>query len=341
MVRVRRAAGNTLRSREDALMAGMLNRILTAVELTRIAAGFGAVCDIWFVTVLVHLGWRNQIVDWSFEGVLLDLAGSLMVAIGLFGYGSVLNDLLDVRHDRAFSPDRPLPAGDIQITQAVIGLVGLLMVAILGAMLLGKDSVFLTMIVAAALMFYNAAGRFIPPVGIVTVGLVYAVSMLIPSYKMPLLLAIWLIMSHVMILALLIHLLEDKRPRISPRGFLGILMGWCCCSAVVLLVRPMRGLPLWPAHDSSLDLMWPLGATVLMAIIGWWKIRTAGTGHRASERRKRYGAAWHAAYASAWFAALGMCIPAAAFLIPGFIAFAVTTIVRELSGLGPGRLQFR
>lgn len=341
MVRVRRAAGNTTRPLEDALMAGMLNRILTAVELTRIAAGFGAVCDIWFVTVLVQLGWRGQVADWTVDGLLVQLAGALMVAIGLFGYGSVLNDLLDVRHDRAFSPERPLPAGNIQITQAVIGLVGLLLIAILGAMLLGRDSVFLTMIVAAALMFYNAAGRFIPPVGIVTVGLVYAVHMLIPGYRMPLFLAIWLIMSHVMILALLVHLLEDKRPRISPRGFLGILAGWCCWSAVVLLVRPLRGMPLWPGGESSFDLMWPLAATILMAIIGWWKIRTAGTGQRASERLKRYGAAWHAAYASAWFAALGMWIPAVGFLLFGLVGFVVMTVAREVSGLGPGRLRYR
>lgn len=341
MVRVRRAAGNTTEPLELIQMAGMLNRILTAVKLTRLVAGFGAVCDIWFVAVLVELGWRNQVSDWTPEGLLVQLGGSLMVAVGLFGYGSILNDLLDVRHDRAFSPERPLAAGDVRITEAVTGLVGLLLIAILGAMLLGTDSVFLTMIVAAALMFYNAAGRFIPPVGIVTVGLVYAVHMLIPGYRMPLFLAIWLIMSHVMILAVLVHLLEDKRPRISPRGFIGILAGWCCWSAAFLLVRPLRGMPLWPEGDSSFDLMWPLGATIIIAIIGWWKIRTAGTGQRASERLKRYGATWHAVYASAWFAALGMWIPAVGFLILGSIGFLVMTLANEISGLGPGRVRYQ
>ena len=322
-------------------MAGMLNRLLTALELTRITAGFGAVCDIWFAAVLVQLGWQNQLDAWTPQSIVVNLAASLMVAIGLFGYGSILNDLLDVRHDRAFSPARPLPAGTIQITQAVIGLVGLLIIAILGAMLLGRDSVFLTLIVAAALMFYNAAGRFIPPVGIVTIGLVYAIHMLIPSYRMPLVLAIWLIMTHVMILALLVHLLEDKRPRISLRGLLGIVAGWAGGSIVVLLARPLSVMPLWPGGVSLRELFWPLFAMSLMVIVGWWKIRTAHNSQRASERLKRYGAAWHAVYAFAWFAALGMWIPAVAFLVFGLFGFVVMTIASEFSGLGPGRLRFR
>lgn len=322
-------------------MGGLLRRILTAIELTRIAAGFGAVCDIWFVTVLGHIGWRGANSDWSIQSLLITLIGALMVAIGLFGYGSVLNDLLDVRHDRAFSPGRPLPAGQVRITQALVGLVGLFIIAVLGAMLLGQDSVFLTLIVAAALMFYNAAGRFIPAVGVVTVGLVYAVHMLIPDFRVPLLLAVWLIMSHVMILAVLVHLLEDKRPRISMRGVGGIIAGWACWSTVILIARPLRGQPLWPSELSGLELIWPCAAMLLMAFLGWWKIRTAGTGQRASERLKRYGAAWHAVYAAAWFAALGLWGPAIGFLVLGLIGFTVMTIVREVSGLGPGRLEYR
>ncbi|MCH2134598.1 MAG: UbiA family prenyltransferase [Phycisphaerales bacterium] len=320
-------------------MAGVLRRVVTAVQLTRINAGFGAVCDIWFVTVLSHLGWTGGTP--SATELVVSLAGGFMVAVGLFGYGSVLNDLMDVRHDRTFSPGRPLPAGDIRVPQAAVGLVGLIIIAILGAMLLGPDSVFLTLIVAAALVFYNATGRFIPAVGIVTVGLVYAVHMLIPDFRIPLLLAVWLIMSHVMILAALVHLLEDKRPRVSSRGIGGITCGWLFWSAAILLVKPLRGHDLWPEGQPSLALLWPCGAMLAMAFVGWWKIRTAGDGQRASERLKRYGAAWHAAYAASWFAALGLWGPAACFLGLGLVGFTVMTVLRDLSGLGPGRLEYR
>ena len=343
MVRLRRVGGNGAVPGGNGrhCMGGLPRRILTAVELTRIAAGFGAVCDIWFVTVLGWIGWKGAGAALDPETLLVPLAGAFMVAIGLFGYGSVLNDLLDLRHDRAFSPERPLPAGQVRITQALVGLVGLFIIAVLGAMLLGQDSVLLTLVVAAALMFYNAAGRFIPAVGVVTVGLVYAVHMLIPDLHLPLLLAVWLIMSHVMILAVLVHLLEDKRPRISLRGVGGIVAGWACWSAVILAVRPARGMPLWPQEYSSVQLLWPCGAMLLMAALGWWKIRTAGTGQRASERLKRYGAAWHAVYAAAWFAALGLWSAALAFFVMGLIGFTVMTVVREVSGLGPGRLEYR
>ncbi|MAT80932.1 MAG: hypothetical protein CMJ29_04700 [Phycisphaerae bacterium] len=343
MVRGDSVGGNgaLIRRHESRRMGGWLHRILTAVELTRIAAGFGAVCDIWFVTVLSGIGWKNAGESLAIESLLVPMLGAFMVSVGLFGYGSVLNDLLDVRHDRAFSPDRPLAAGQVRITQAVIGLVGLFIIAVLGAMFLGQESVFITLVVAAALMFYNVAGRFIPAVGVVTVGLVYALHMLIPEIRFPLFLAVWLIMSHVMILAVLVHLLEDKRPRISIRSVSGIIAGWACWSALILAIRPLRGLPLWPADQSGVDLLWPCGAMLLMAGVGWWKIRTAGTGQRASERLKRYGGAWHAVYAAAWFAALQLWWASLAFLILGLVGLVAMTVVREVSGLGPGKLEYR
>ena len=322
-------------------MAGVFRRVLTAVRLTRINAGFGAVCDIWFVTMLAELVWLEEGTTPSAGMIGIALAGSFMVAIGLFGYGSILNDLMDVRHDRTFSPGRPLPAGEIRVPQAVIGLVGLLILAVLGAMLLGTSSVFLTLIVAGGLMFYNATGRFIPAVGVVTVGLVYALHMLIPDYRMPLLFAAWLVMSHVMILAVLVHLLEDKRPRISLRGVGGIICGWAFWSLAILLVRPWRGQPILPEDLHGTALLWPCAAMLLMAIVGWWKIWTAGDGERASERLKRYGATWHAVYAASWFAALDWWWPAACFLALGLIGFVVMTTLREMAGLGPGRLEYR
>jgi hypothetical protein len=273
--------------------------------------------------------------------LLLTLLGALMVAIGLFGYGSVLNDLMDVQHDRAFSPGRPIPHGDIRVPQAVVGLLGLFIIAILGAMMLGRDSVYLTLVVAAALLFYNGTGRFIPAVGVVTVGLVYAVHMLIPDYQTPLLIAVWLSMSHVMILAVLVHLLEDKRPRLTGRGVGGIVCGWAFWSAVILLARPFRGDELWPADLPPLAILWPCAAMGSMAIVGWWKIRTAPSGGVASERLKRYGAAWHAAYAAAWCAALGLWIPAMGFVVLGLIGFVVMTVLKELARVGPGPLAYR
>jgi 4-hydroxybenzoate polyprenyltransferase len=42
-----------------------------------------------------------------------------------------LNDVLDVRHDSAFSPERPIPAGRIKVGQAIIVTVSALIVAVI------------------------------------------------------------------------------------------------------------------------------------------------------------------------------------------------------------------
>ena len=60
------------------------------------------------------------------------LAGAV-IAVGLFAYGASLNDVMDVRHDATFTPDRPIPAGRIGHAQAMVVTVGSLIVAVLGA----------------------------------------------------------------------------------------------------------------------------------------------------------------------------------------------------------------
>ena len=320
-------------------MSDVLHRVVTAIELTRITAGFGAVCDICFI-VVVAVGMAGTEVN-AGPGLGVPLAGALMVSIGLFGYGSILNDLMDIRHDRTFSPERPLPAGTVRVPQAVVGLIGLLILAILGATILGSDSIFLTLLVAAALMFYNATGRFIPAVGIVTIGLVFAAHMLIPDYRIPLLPAVWLIMSHVMILAVVVHLLEDKRPRLSPRGLALIVGGWLFWTLVILSLPTIDH-----TLGSSLQItgrawLWPLTAMIIMALIGWWRIRTAGTRMRAASRLKRYGSVWHAVYAAAWLAGLGWWKAAATFLLIAAMGFLMMTVLEGATATGVTRMTYR
>ena len=109
-------------------MRGWILRIITAIQLTRLTMGFGAVSDIWFVILLTRGRAEYVYVDVYDMELLPALVAGAIVAIGLFAYGASLNDVLDARHDSAFSPDRPIPAGRIKLGQAVVVTVGVVMV---------------------------------------------------------------------------------------------------------------------------------------------------------------------------------------------------------------------
>ena len=111
----------------------MWRQFFVAVQLTRLTIAFGAVSDLWFVVLLTRAhdeyNYLPVFDDMPLPAALFAVA---VVAIGLFAYGASLNDVLDVRHDSAFSPDRPIPAGRIRPAQAIVVTVGALIVAVLG-----------------------------------------------------------------------------------------------------------------------------------------------------------------------------------------------------------------
>jgi len=234
----------------------LLSRLATAIQLTRLTVAFGAVADIWFVVLLVRAGMaggapaaagvagRSGAEDPPPGPVGIDAAGPVpaapamdavlpevaamplpaallagaIIAVGLFAYGASLNDVLDVRHDATFSPSRPIPAGRIGHAQAMVVTVGSLIVAVLGAAWIGTWSVCITLLTAAALLFYNATGKYIPAVGVVTMGLVHAAHMYIPAETLAFTWPVWLVMTHAVGIAAAVHVLEGKRPRFDRRG---------------------------------------------------------------------------------------------------------------------------
>ena len=195
----------------------MILRFLTAIQLTRLTLAFGAVSDLWFAIILTR-----AMGPFDLQTVTLPLgwvlAAGAFVAIGLFAFGEALNDVLDARHDSAFRPDRPIPAGRIMPVQAIVIVAASLMLAIVGAMILGELAVIFTLIAAAGILFYNAAGKFVPGAGIVTLGLIHAVHMLIPNVNPPIVLPTALVMTHAMAIAGVVYWYEGKRPRISVAG---------------------------------------------------------------------------------------------------------------------------
>lgn len=321
-------------------MRRLILRIITAIQLTRLTMAFGAVSDVWLVILITR--------DRSEYGYMpadnMPLAAALLVgatvAIGLFAYGASLNDVLDVRHDATFSPERPIPAGRIRLGQAIVVTVGALIVAMLGAVMLGVGAVGLSLLTATGILFYNAAGKYIPAIGLITAGLIHAAHMMIPNYQLAFTLPVWLVMTHAMVIAALVHHLEDKRPRLRAHALAATAIGWGVWSAILLGAGMRQGHGLWPEDAKAEGIVWPILAVIGFAVIAWWK-GTGVTGRAAAEKLKRYGAMWQAMYGAAWLLALGMEHEAAwlgAFALAGFAAM---TLIKEVTGFSDRPVSYR
>ena len=319
----------------------MLLRIITAIQLTRLTIAFGAVSDIWFIILLTRASDEYRSVAPVFHGALAAaLFAGAVVAVGLFAYGASLNDVLDVRHDATFSPERPIPAGRIRVGQAVVVTIGSLIVAILAAAALGMGALYITLFTAAGLLFYNATGKFIPSVGVLTIGLVHAAHMFIPNYALTFTLPVWLVMTHTVAIAAFVHLLEDKRPRFSRRAVIGTALGWLFWSGAVLSLGVVRAGRLWPEESSAWSAVFPALAVVAFLCVAWWKVSRV-SGPAAAEKLKRYGAMWQSLYGAAWLLALGLKTEALWIGLFAVAGFAAMTLIKEITGLTGRPISFR
>lgn len=323
-------------------MARFLIRLAIAIQLTRLTIAFGAVSDIWFV-ILVTRGnpdYAGRVPAHDLDP-WISLACGAIVAIGLFAYGAALNDILDLRHDRTFSPDRPLPAGRIRLGQAVIVCVTALLVAVLASIVFGQWSIGITLLTAAGLLFYNATGKYIPPVAVVTVGLVHAAHMFIPNASLHFTLPVWMVMTHAMAIGLCVHVLEEKRPRLHRRSILMVAIGWTFWSALVLGLGGWSPPGGWPDRASLLALWAPLLAIASFIAVATWKVRRVDNATAAAEKLRRYGAMWQSLYGAAWLLVLDLRTEAAFIGLFAIAGFAVMTILKELIGYSGAPLRYR
>ena len=321
-------------------MRRLLLRIITAVQLTRLTITFGAVSDIWFVILLTRARSEYVMVHVHHMALAAALLAGAIVAIGLFAYGAALNDVLDVRHDTAFSPDRPIPAGRIRLGQAVIITVGSLIVAILAAAAMGAWAVYVSLFTAAGLLFYNATGKYIPSVGVITIGLIHAAHMFIPNHELSFTLPVWLVMTHTMVIAGAVHVMEDKRPRFTRRAMIGAAIGWLFWSVVVIAGGAMSAGGIWPADVSPWGVLWPVAAVLAFLVMARWKTSSVA-GRTAAEKLKRYGAMWQSLYGAAWLLALGLKTQAMWIGIFAVAGFTAMTLVKELMGLSGKPIEYR
>ncbi len=302
---------------------------------------YGAIADLWLVILLTRADKSYAELPTSTWPLWVSLSAGLCVAVGLFTFGASLNDVLDARHDRAFSPDRPIPAGRIRPHQAAIVTSVCLAAATLAGSMFGPAAVVTLMLVVLGIVFYNGVGKHVPAVGFVTIGLVHAVHMAIPNHHFSFTLPIWLSMTHVTVVAILVHRLEDKRPAASPGALIATALGWSFWSAIVLGWGWWHSGGAWPLGTS----LWPGVLWPFVAVVGFGIVAVAKTRHQngmvASEKLRRYGAMWQSLYAVAWLAAMGLWTQA--LMLGGVAAggFLVMTALKEITMLTSSPIAYR
>lgn len=312
-------------------MQRVLRRILAAAEISRLSVAFGAVANVWLMILLARADPRLAELPVAVRPLWQALCAGAVVAVGFLAFGAALNDFLDAKHDRAFAPDRPLPAGSLPPRRAVQIAVLSLFAGILGALSFGNSALYAAMALAGVILVYDAFAKHVPAFGIVTAGLATACSMLVACVDANALVPIWLAMSQTMGVGALAYVLGEKRPRLTARSVAFGASAWAAASAVIVWVEAERndGQLLSAFGDPRLLLL-PAAVVVVGGIVGAWKLRHA-RGPRASDKILRYGSLWKSLVASAWLVAAGMPLEGAAIAGTALGIFAIVALLRELA----------
>ena len=333
-------------------MRPVTERILDAFQLTRLSLAFGAVCELWLVTLITRADPRYVHLPVYHMTLWKALASTAVTALGLFAFAASLNDLIDVRRDRIFSPDRPLAAGRITTSGAAMVSFGSLMAAVVSASALGEPALVLTVAVAAAIMFYDVVGKHIPAVGIATIGVAHAANMFIPNWSLAFTLPVWWSMSHAVAIAASVHRFEDKRPFFGMRRILLLVAAWVFWSVVLLgggaLASQGSAGGFWPqvARGDQVHSAGPVGlAWPALALVGFLllvRAKVAGSpGPVGAEKLRRYGAMWQAVYAAAWLMAAGLRFEALCMAGLALAGLAAMTLLKEVNGLSGRPIGWR
>jgi hypothetical protein len=312
-------------------------RLVAALQLTRITTAFAAVANVWFVIFWTR-GVGAEPKTFALEHLPLWalLAGGALNALGLFGFATALNDVLDYRRDQALHPDRPLPAGRVSLDGAVSLVVCTLGCAVLGATVLGMPSVLLTLLIAGAILFFNAAGKYIPAIGLVVLGLIYAGQMVVPNLHLRFVVPVWVVMTHALAVAGATHVLGRKAPGLSARAAVFALGGWAFWSAVMFGVAWWRNRGqggVWPEFVALTGLWWTLGLAAAYAVLIVKRLNALGRGPRVAEKIARYGALWLPLYGAVWLLVEGLTLGGVTLLVVAGLGLLGMTVLREAAAL--------
>jgi hypothetical protein len=308
----------------------LLERILPALQLTRMALVFTAISNSLCALLLVarrrsvHASEPLPYTEWFDPWLALSVA---VMSVGLYGFGMSLNDIIDRRRDRQIAADRPLPSGRISLltAHAICALLGLLAL-VAGAYFAwrtphGTLTMLLLVWTGLLITFYDFAGKYLVAPGLLTLGLIRFFHAAVPAPQLPLLWHPLLLLNHVTILSTIAYHLEHKRPPLTRAHWWSVLGGLALANMMVIgLVWDRRGQPL--AANALTQALWitpglilPILAAGVFAIMGIFVYHFAPDPRSAGRTIMLYGLLWLIVYDVCFTAGYVGLLPAMLLLL--------------------------
>jgi 4-hydroxybenzoate polyprenyltransferase len=317
--------------------------VVHLLQLMRVAQVFAAISNGWLIVFLSRIApapsaapaapvWAEPAAVTQFPlGLALLLVA--VIATGLHVYGAALNDVIDARHDRLFSPDRPIAAGRMARTPALVLSVLCLLAALAAAVLLGEPPALLCLLVAGVILFYDTAGKFLPATGIITLAVIRALFMFVPNPTFAFVWPIWVMLTHLIVWMSIAYQLQSKRPRLHSREWSGLCLGWMFWTMALVGWMTWQHRLIWDGRPW----LWvgPAAAAVGFIPLAWWTMRP-----RPNRSRRAAGKAlfircilWLIVYDAGWLLAAGEFAPGLLHLALFAVAWGCTTLVNLLASL--------
>jgi 4-hydroxybenzoate polyprenyltransferase len=217
-------------------------RLLTVLQLTRMALVFTAISDV-LCGLLLRLRFDPAFAQQVHYGHAILL---VLISMGLYGFGMSLNDIIDRRRDRQLASHRPLPSGRIGVATAHAVCLLLAVLALVGGFVFWRITPqgHLSFVVLAwcvlLIAFYDLVGKYLVAAGLLSLGLIRFFN---ASIAQPTLLVPWhplVLFNHVAILSAVCYVLEQKRPVLNRRHVGVLALGLTLVNAAVIVPLWMR-----------------------------------------------------------------------------------------------------
>jgi 4-hydroxybenzoate polyprenyltransferase len=179
-------------------------------------------------------------------------AGTLVACLGIYLGALVLNDRLDLAHDAATRPQRPLPSGAVSARAATRAYVALCLLALVGALLAPERVLLLLGLLALVATSYDLGLKRSPLLGPAALGLCRALDLGIgmslagaPARPLPAAVILLCYAGYVVSLSGLARM-EDGRPRLAAIRAALLGAGACFAAGPLALGLELLALPAVP-----------------------------------------------------------------------------------------------
>jgi len=281
-------------------------RLLSLLQLTRMALVFTGISNSLCALLLAARS-RNPAgellpcIDWR--------AAATMAAIstGLYGFGMSLNDIVDRRRDLQLAAHRPLPSGRISLVAAhvvciTLGLGALAAAAVYSRLTGDWRSMLLAAWTMLLIFFYNVAGKYLPAIGLLTLGFIRFFHALIAAPDVPLIWHPLTLFTHVAVLSAVAYVWEDKRPLLTRLHAVALVVGVCAVNLLGLGLLRRRWAAGWQlmATVGEKGLLAPAVAGAAFIVVAWIIRRRSASARQAGQTAMLTGLLWLIVYDSAF-----------------------------------------